>query len=69
MAKSQPPKIPDDVNTTLARNPQAQQIFLNMAPSHQREYLAWLDEAKKAVTRERRLAQLVPKLLASAAKQ
>lgn len=31
--------------------------FSGLAPSHQREYLKWIEEAKKAETRRRRMAR------------
>lgn len=39
-----------------------------LAFSHQREYALWIEEAKKAETRARRIAQVVEKLAAANAK-
>ena len=58
--------IPPAVRKTLAAHPKAGAIFDKMPPSHQREYVKWIMEAKKAETLQRRLDQLVPKLLAKA---
>ncbi len=37
-------------------------IFDKLPPSHQKEYIKWLDEAKKEETRKRRLAKMVQML-------
>lgn len=33
-----------------------------LPPSHQREYLKWIEEAKRADTRARRIAQTITRL-------
>jgi uncharacterized protein YdeI (YjbR/CyaY-like superfamily) len=48
-------KIPDDVASALRRNKRAQASFENFSPSHKREYVAWITEAKTEATRARRL--------------
>lgn len=58
-----PPKpeipMPDDFAEALAAHPKAQAALEAFAPSHRREYLEWITEAKQAATRERRIAQAV----------
>ena len=58
-----PPKpeivMPDDVAAALAREPKAKAAMDAFAPSHRREYLEWIIEAKQAATREKRIAQAV----------
>lgn len=49
--------VPDDLAKALADNPQACAFFGGLAPSHRREYIEWLTEARRAETRERRLLQ------------
>jgi uncharacterized protein YdeI (YjbR/CyaY-like superfamily) len=49
---------PPDVVAALAADAEAKRRFDALPPSHQREYLKWIDEAKKPETRRRRLAQL-----------
>jgi len=41
----------------LAQNARARATFEGFAPSHRREYLEWITEAKADATRERRIAQ------------
>lgn len=43
----------------LARNLKARKTFDGFSPSHQREYLEWIADAKAESTRERRLAQAI----------
>lgn len=38
------------------------ELFEALAPSHQREYLKWIDEAKKEETRQNRLLSMVEML-------
>ena len=56
-----PPKaeiaMPDDFAAALASNAKAQAAFDSFAPSHRREYLEWITEAKREETRNKRIAQ------------
>ena len=52
-------KTPADLTTALAKNKKAKSTFDAFAPSHRREYIAWITEAKTDATRERRLQQAV----------
>ena len=51
--------VPQDLASALAQAPKASATFDTLAPSHRREYLQWIIEAKQAATRERRIAQAV----------
>lgn len=51
--------VPDDLAAALAKNARARATFENFSPSHRREYIEWITEAKQPATRERRLAQAV----------
>ncbi|MCR2834033.1 YdeI/OmpD-associated family protein [Parerythrobacter lacustris] len=51
--------MPDDFAAVLADNPQAKAAFDGMAPSHRREYLEWITGAKRAATREKRMATAI----------
>lgn len=59
--KSPEPEIPvpDDFSAAMKGSPAAQATLDQLAPSHRREYLAWITGAKQAATRERRIAQAV----------
>jgi uncharacterized protein YdeI (YjbR/CyaY-like superfamily) len=50
---------PDDLIALLRKNKKAAATFENFSPSHQREYVEWITEAKRAETRQQRLAQTI----------
>ncbi len=52
-----PIPVPDDLQAALAGKAEAQRAFDGFSPSHRREYIEWLYEAKTEATRGRRLAQ------------
>ena len=56
-----PPKpeipVPQDFAAALREAPQAAAFFEGLAPSHRREYLEWITDAKQDATRARRIAQ------------
>jgi uncharacterized protein YdeI (YjbR/CyaY-like superfamily) len=47
--------VPDDLASALQANKKARATFENFSPSHQREYVEWIIEAKTPATRARRL--------------
>ena len=51
--------VPDDLAAALRGSPKAQATFDAFAPSHRREYVEWIVEAKRDDTRQRRIAQAV----------
>ena len=51
--------VPADFTAALAKNARARKAFEAFAPSHRREYLEWITEAKRVETREKRIAQAV----------
>lgn len=48
-----------DFAAALAENGEARRAFDGFAPSHQREYVEWVGEAKQDATRTRRISQAV----------
>lgn len=48
--------IPEDLSAALAKDKVARQAFDGFSPSHRREYVEWITEAKRAETREKRIA-------------
>ena len=52
-------KVPADLAAALKKNAKAQAGFDALSPSHRREYIAWITEAKSDDTRARRLAQAI----------
>lgn len=53
---------PADLRGALARSAKARAVFDGLAPSHKREYVRWIAEAKRPETRARRVAQTVERL-------
>jgi uncharacterized protein YdeI (YjbR/CyaY-like superfamily) len=51
--------VPDDLTAALAKNKTAQATFDGFSPSHKREYVEWITEAKSDETRQRRLVQAI----------
>jgi uncharacterized protein YdeI (YjbR/CyaY-like superfamily) len=54
--KKPPPKAPSYLAAALKQNFKAKATFEAFSPSHQREYIEWITEAKTDATREKRLA-------------
>ncbi len=52
-------EMPADLQAALAAQTAARSTYDGLAPSKQREYLEWITEAKRAETRQRRVAQAV----------
>ena len=55
--------LASDIEEALRSNTAALSIFEGLPPSHKAEYLKWIDEAKKADTRQRRIAGMIDKLV------
>jgi uncharacterized protein YdeI (YjbR/CyaY-like superfamily) len=47
--------VPEDLESALLKNKKAMAGFEKFPPSHKREYIAWITEAKTEATRTRRL--------------
>ena len=47
--------VPPDLKKALAANSKSAATFKNFSPSHRREYIKWITDAKQPATRERRL--------------
>ncbi len=54
--KRAPIDVPDYFLAALKTNAKARKTFEAFSPSHQREYIEWLTEAKREKTRQQRLA-------------
>jgi uncharacterized protein YdeI (YjbR/CyaY-like superfamily) len=53
--KRKPLKMPPYFAQALKGNPKALETFQNFSPSHQREYIEWVTEAKTDATRQKRV--------------
>ena len=51
------PRAPADLAGALRRNPKAKAAWAAFSPSHRREYVEWITEAKRPETRAKRIAQ------------
>lgn len=55
--------VPADLQAALEKNAAARSAFDALPPSHQREYVKWINEAKKPETRNRRISQTIERLV------
>lgn len=53
---AQPVEVPDDLAAALKKDRKAKATFDAFPPSHKREYIEWITEAKQEATRQKRLA-------------
>lgn len=51
--------IPPEFVAALAQAPAAKAVLEGFAPSHRREYVEWISEAKRPETRDKRIAQAI----------
>ncbi len=52
-------EIPYDLINALAANKQAQKNFDHLAPSHKKQFIYWIMDAKREETRQRRIKETV----------
>jgi uncharacterized protein YdeI (YjbR/CyaY-like superfamily) len=50
---------PDDLKALMDENPKASETFAKFSPSHKKEYVEWIVDAKTDATRQKRLAQAI----------
>ena len=62
-------EVSDDLAAALAASPIAKQVFEGYSYSHRREWLAYIEEAKKPETRKRHIDKVVKDLEEVAAKK
>jgi uncharacterized protein YdeI (YjbR/CyaY-like superfamily) len=51
--------VPDDLRIAIQKNRKALATFEKLSPSHKREYIDWITEAKTEATRNRRLGTAI----------
>lgn len=47
--------VPTDFSNALAKNKKAKSTFEKFSPSHRKEYLVWITDAKRDLTRKKRI--------------
>ena len=58
-APKKPVVVPDDLAEALKKNKRAQATFDAFSPSHRRDYVEWITEAKQLTTRQNRVATTI----------
>ena len=56
--------VPPDIRDALAKGAEARRVFDKLPPSREREYLRWIEEAKKPETRSKRIGGMMERLTA-----
>ncbi len=56
-------EIADDIVLIFNENPDAKVLFDTMSYTHKKEYIRWIEEAKKPETRESRKAKMIQMIL------
>ena len=51
--------IPDDMRQALEGHPEAAAFFKQLSYTHQKEYVQWIEEAKRDTTRQSRIGQAI----------
>jgi uncharacterized protein YdeI (YjbR/CyaY-like superfamily) len=54
--------LPDWLKAGLMKSPRAWENFQKLAPSHQRNYIGWISDARKEETRQRRIQEAIRRL-------
>ena len=55
-------EVPADLADALATDAEARRLFDGLPPSHRKEYVRWIEEAKKAETRRTRVEKTLQRL-------
>jgi hypothetical protein len=61
-AKPRTVRVPADLRAALAEDPAAKEAFAALSYTHRREYVEWVEEAKRPETRARRVAGTVERV-------
>ena len=56
-------EVPGDLQAALEGNPEAQAFFSQLSYTHQKEYVRWVEQAKREQTRQARISRTVEMLL------
>jgi hypothetical protein len=56
-------EVPDDLARELTRHPETEARFAGLSYTNRKEFVSWIQDAKRPETRQRRIAQVVAQLL------
>lgn len=56
-------EIAEDVALVFNENPEAKALFNKMSYTHKKEYIRWIEEARKPETRENRKAKMITMII------
>jgi Bacteriocin-protection, YdeI or OmpD-Associated/Domain of unknown function (DUF1905) len=56
-------EVPEDLAALFVQNPQAQALYEKLSYTHRKEYVRWINEAKRPETRENRVNKTIEMLL------
>ena len=59
MRASNAVELPEDILTQILSNPTAWHNFLNMSPSHRKNYILWITKAVQRSTRKKRIRETI----------
>ena len=54
--------LPDWLKTRIMESPLAWENFIHLPPSHRRNYIGWISDAKKEETRQKRIREAIQRL-------
>jgi uncharacterized protein YdeI (YjbR/CyaY-like superfamily) len=54
--------VPEDFQQALDNNPKAKKIFEKFSYSHKKEYVEWIEGAKRQETRENRINKAIEQI-------
>lgn len=55
-------EVPNDIQEILKSNPKHAEFFNRLSYTHRKEYIRWIESAKKEETRQKRLSELINQL-------
>lgn len=55
--------VPDDVKTLFNKHQKVKELYEKMSYTHRKEYIRWIEDAKKEETRERRKIKMIEMIL------
>ena len=55
-------EVPEDFQQVLNNNPEAKEIFDTFSYTHKKEYVQWIEDAKKQETRENRIKKAIEQI-------